>query len=59
MSNLQAYPVNQKKRKEKATSRKKEKVKKSNVWTKPMCKCTRAFLSIKQLYFLSSVFSPF
>ena len=38
---------------------KKKKVKKNNVQTKPMCKCTRAFLSIKQSHFLPLVFSLF
>ena len=39
-----------------------KKVKKSNIWTKPMCKCTRVywvFLSIKQSHFLLSVFFSF
>ena len=35
------------------------KKKKSNVETKPMSMCTRAFLSIKKPYFLSSIFSLF
>ena len=38
---------------------KKKKVKKINVRTKPMCKCTRAFLSIIQPHFLPLVFSLF
>ena len=52
------------KEKKEVTSKRKErkekkKVKKSNVRTKPMCKCTRSFLCIKQPHFLPSIFSPF
>ena len=36
--------------------KKKKRVKNSSIWTKPMCKCTRAFLSIKQPYFLLQFF---
>ena len=67
MSNIH---LNQKKKRKKkkrggnvkrATFRRKGKKKseKSNVWTKPMCKCTRTFLSIMQPHFHLSVFSPF
>ena len=63
MSNVH---LNQKKKKKKKRrrrqrprGRKKKTMKKSNVWTKLMCKCTKAFLSIKQSHFLPSVFSPF
>ena len=62
MSNVH---LNQKKKKKKRRrrqrprGRKKKTMKKSNVWTKLMCKCTKAFLSIKQSHFLPSVFSPF
>ena len=48
-----------KERKKGGNVQEKKKVKKRNVWTMPICKYTRAFLSIKQPHFLSSVFSPF
>ena len=68
MSNVH---LNQEKKKWETTSRRKEKKgqhlggrkkkksEKSNVRTKPMCKCIRTFLSIKHPHFFPSIFSPF
>ena len=53
------YRKKEKKKKGNVPEEGEKKVKKSNIWTKPMCKCTRVcwvFLSIKQSHFLSSVF---